>query len=57
MENKHYAGLSKQQVKESREKHGVNLLTPPTQVPLWKLFLENLKILLSGSCWLQQLFP
>ncbi|WP_301911620.1 calcium-translocating P-type ATPase, PMCA-type [Odoribacter laneus] len=43
MENKHYAGLSKQQVKESREKHGVNLLTPPTQVPLWKLFLEKFK--------------
>lgn len=43
MENKHYAGLSKQQVKASREKHGVNLLTPPTQVPLWKLFLEKFK--------------
>lgn len=43
MENKHYAGLSKQQVKENREKHGVNLLTPPTQVPLWKLFLEKFK--------------
>lgn len=43
MENKHYAGLSKQQVKESRQKHGVNLLTPPIQVPLWKLFLEKFK--------------
>lgn len=43
MENKHYTGLSKQQVKESREKYGVNLLTPPPQIPLWKLFLEKFK--------------
>lgn len=43
MENKHYTGLSEQQVKENREKYGENLLTPPPQVPLWKLFLEKFK--------------
>lgn len=43
MENKHYTGLSEQQIKENREKYGENLLTPPPQVPLWKLFLEKFK--------------
>ncbi|WP_165025564.1 cation-translocating P-type ATPase [Dysgonomonas sp. ZJ279] len=42
-EKKHYSGLTDAQVKESREKYGVNLLTPPKKEPLWKLFLEKFK--------------
>ena len=37
----HYSGLTDAQVKESREKFGSNLLTPPQKTPLWKLFLEK----------------
>ena len=43
----HYSGLTDAQVKESREKFGSNLLTPPQKTPLWKLFSKNFKILLS----------
>ena len=39
----HYSGLTDAQVKESREKFGSNLLTPPQKTPLSK----NFKILLS----------
>ncbi|WP_165040912.1 cation-translocating P-type ATPase [Dysgonomonas sp. ZJ709] len=42
-EKKHYSGLTDAQVKESRKKYGVNLLTPPKKEPLWKLFLEKFK--------------
>lgn len=38
---KHYTGLSNEQVLESRNKYGVNILTPPEREPLWKLFLEK----------------
>ncbi len=38
---KHYTGLSNEQVLESRNKFGVNILTPPEREPLWKLFLEK----------------
>ncbi len=41
MERKQYNGLSAQEVTESREKYGMNLLTPPPKTPLWKLFLEK----------------
>ncbi|SHF20344.1 calcium-translocating P-type ATPase, PMCA-type [Dysgonomonas macrotermitis] len=42
MESKHhYTGLTDDQVKESRLKHGENILTPPEKEPLWKLFLEK----------------
>ena len=34
-------GLSDQQVLESREKHGWNLLTPPKRPSMWKLYLEK----------------
>lgn len=34
-------GLSEQQVRESRERHGSNTLTPPPKTPLWRLFLEK----------------
>lgn len=36
-----HTGLSEQEVLESREKHGVNLLTPPKRPSLWKLYLEK----------------
>jgi len=38
---KNYTGLTDNQVKESRQKHGANLLTPPEKEPLWKLFIEK----------------
>lgn len=34
-------GLTDRQVIESREKFGVNILTPPAKDPLWKKFLEK----------------
>lgn len=34
-------GLSEQEVISSREKHGVNLLTPPQRPSMWKLYLEK----------------
>lgn len=37
----HYSGLTDAQMKESREKFGSNLLTPPQKTPLWKLFFEK----------------
>ena len=36
-------GLNPQQVKESREKHGINILTPPPKPSLWIKFFENFK--------------
>lgn len=55
MEQKHYSGLTAQQVEESRRKFGENVLTPPARTPLWKLFLEKFKdpiirILLVAAC-------
>jgi len=42
MEQKHHLkGLNDNQVKESREKYGENILTPPKKTPLWKLFLQK----------------
>ncbi|MCM1169636.1 MAG: calcium-translocating P-type ATPase, PMCA-type, partial [Bacteroides sp.] len=35
------SGLTQDQVRESRLKHGPNILTPPEKVPLWKRFLEK----------------
>lgn len=43
MENKHYQGLTDQQVDANRKKYGTNVLTPPARTPLWKLFLEKFK--------------
>ena len=42
-QKKHYTGLTDEQVLESREKHGNNILSPPEREPLWKLFLEKFK--------------
>ena len=39
----HISGLSPQQVLDSRQKHGANVLTPPEKEPLWKQFLEKFK--------------
>lgn len=36
-------GLSPEQVKESRERYGVNVLTPPPKPSMWKLFWANFK--------------
>lgn len=43
METKHYAGLNEAGVRQSREKWGANVLTPPRRKPLWKLFLEKFR--------------
>jgi len=37
----YHTGLNEQQVAESREKNGANLLTPPKRTSLWKLYLEK----------------
>lgn len=42
-QKKEYKGLTASQVLESREKYGVNVLTPPAKDPLWKQFLEKFK--------------
>ena len=34
-------GLSDEQVKQSREQHGHNVLTPPQRTSLWKLYLDK----------------
>ncbi len=34
-------GLTKQQVEESRNQYGENILTPPQKTSLWKLFFEK----------------
>ncbi len=36
-----HSGLNENQVNESREKYGVNLLTPPKRPSLWKLYFEK----------------
>lgn len=36
-------GLTENEVKESRAKHGENTLTPPKRTPLWKLYLDKYK--------------
>lgn len=40
-QKKHYKGLTEIEVKESRDRYGVNILTPPQKEPLWKQFLEK----------------
>ena len=34
-------GLTDEQVKQSREQHGKNVLTPPLRTSLWKLYLDK----------------
>lgn len=38
-----HRGLTQQQVEESRRLHGANILTPPAEESLWRLFLEKFK--------------
>lgn len=50
-----FTGLTSQQVSESRDKYGVNILTPPPKASLWKQFFESftdplIKILLVALC-------
>jgi Ca2+-transporting ATPase len=49
-----YKGLTAEQVQESRKLHGENIVTPPAQTSLWKLFFEKfndpvIKILLAAA--------
>lgn len=37
----YHVGLTDEQVRKSRDEHGVNLLTPPKRPSLWKLYLEK----------------
>ena len=37
----YHLGLTDSEVLQSREKNGVNLLTPPKRPSLWKLYLEK----------------
>ena len=39
--DKHYQGLTEAEVLKSREKHGVNILTPPEKESLFSKFLEK----------------
>lgn len=38
-EHRQYSGLSDSEVLKNRELHGINILTPPAKVPLWRQFL------------------
>lgn len=38
-----HRGLTQQQVEESRRLHGANILTPPAEESMWRLFLEKFK--------------
>ena len=51
-----HVGLTDEQVRESRAKHGANLLTPPKRPSLWKLYLEKfedpvVRVLLVAACF------
>lgn len=50
-----HQGLSSEQVEQSRQSHGENILTPPVKESLWKLFFEKfsdpiIRILLIAAC-------
>ena len=50
MSNKHhYTGLTDQQVLESRQKHGENVLTPPEKETFWDVLKDALKHWISVS--------
>lgn len=53
----YHLGLTDDEVLQSREKNGINLLTPPKRPSLWKLYLEKfedpvVRVLLSSSRFL-----
>ncbi|MGL4292230.1 MAG: cation-transporting P-type ATPase, partial [Bacteroidales bacterium] len=41
MEQKHYSGLTDQEVLQNRSLYGENILTPPEQEPVWRKFLKK----------------
>ena len=41
IDNNKRIGLTDEQVKQSREQHGKNVLTPPQRTSLWKLYLDK----------------
>ena len=45
----YHIGLTDNEVLQSREKNGANLLTPPKRPSLWRLYLE--KTPLYAYCW------
>lgn len=52
----HLNGLTNQEVLNSRNTHGSNLLTPPEKASMWKLYLEKfqdpvIRILLVAACF------
>lgn len=52
----HLNGLTDQEVLNSRNTHGSNLLTPPEKASMWKLYLEKfqdpvIRILLVATCF------
>ena len=51
-----FKGLTDQEVLQSRQKYGVNLLTPPKRPSIWKLYLEKFQDRLLKCYLLQQLF-
>ena len=42
-ESRHYSGLTEAQVLESREKNGVNILTPPKKESLFMRFIDKFR--------------
>ena len=40
----YHLGLTDDEVLQSREKNGINLLTPPKRPSLWKLYLEKFEL-------------
>lgn len=51
-----FKGLTDQEVLQSRQKYGVNLLTPPKRPSIWKLYLEKfqdpvIKVLLVAAAF------
>ena len=52
----YHVGLTDEEVLKSREKNGVNLLTPPRRPSMWKLYLEKfndpvVRVLLVAACF------
>lgn len=50
-----FKGLTDIEVQQSREKYGLNVLTPPKRKPIWQLYLEKfedpvIRILLVAAC-------
>ena len=44
-------GLTEKEVQESRERYGLNVLTPPKRPSMWKLYLEKFKDIPYSLSW------